>query len=368
MAFRPRFWQRFWERAPRQLQVNKEGKVILGIAIAVGLAAINTGNNLLFLCWGILLSAIVLSGVLSEACLRVLQLKASIPVLPRAEEEAIIEFELRNTGGNIPAFAVEIGAVTWSQNSKKAIPGPFHLKVLPKTEKQLFARFVPRYRGFHQIEYSQAQTSYPFGFFTKSRRFGKKEPVAFWVGPRRIQLRDFKKLLISDFGLQSANKAGMGEDFFALTPYQEGDDLRRVHWLSSARSPHWMIRQNEALAGRRVLFTISQHNFYEANPAKAEELLATLGSAAEQLIGDGFAVGISGPGFFVPPAGFERQLEIILLELAKMSFGNPIPRSTIDSTTVQICLAHRGARVDGVVGNQLWVEDCLSKSPPGEDK
>ena len=98
MALRPRFWDRFWERAPRQLQINKEGKVILGIAIAVGLAAINTGNNLLFLCWGILLSAIVLSGVLSEACLRVLYLEAFIPVLPRAEDESFIQFDLKNNG------------------------------------------------------------------------------------------------------------------------------------------------------------------------------------------------------------------------------------------------------------------------------
>ena len=261
MDFRPQFWQRFWERAPRQLQVNKEGKVILGIAIAVGLAAINTGNNLLFLCWGILLSAIVLSGVLSEACLRVLHLRASIPILPRAKEETIIQFDLKNTGGQIPAFAVEIGAVTWSQNKTKSIPGPFHLKILPKSQQQLLARFIPENRGFHQIKFSQVQTSYPFGFFTKSRRFGKKEPVPFWVGPKRIELRDFKKLLASDFGLESAKKAGMGEDFFALIPYQEGDDLRRVHWPSSARSPHWMIRQNEALAGRRVLFTIPQNVF-----------------------------------------------------------------------------------------------------------
>lgn len=36
-----------------------------------------------------------------------------------------------------------------------------------------------------------------------------------------------------------------GEDFYALRPYQVGDDLRRVHWPSTARRDDLMIRQDE---------------------------------------------------------------------------------------------------------------------------
>ncbi len=38
---------------------------------------------------------------------------------------------------------------------------------------------------------------------------------------------------------------GSGEDFYALRPYEVGDDLRRVHWASSARLDDLMIRQDE---------------------------------------------------------------------------------------------------------------------------
>jgi uncharacterized protein (DUF58 family) len=38
---------------------------------------------------------------------------------------------------------------------------------------------------------------------------------------------------------------GSGEDFYALRPYEVGDDLRRVHWASSARFDDLMIRQDE---------------------------------------------------------------------------------------------------------------------------
>jgi len=87
-----------------------------------------------------------------------------------------------------------------------------------------------------------------------------------------------------------------------------------------------------------------------------------VGSAAEQLIGNGFAVGISGPGFFVPPGNYERQFEMILMELAKMSFDNHVPRAVVDFQTVQISMAHRGVESNETTGTQIWVEDCLEKT------
>ena len=43
-----------------------------------------------------------------------------------------------------------------------------------------------------------------------------------------------------------------GEDFFALRPYEVGDDLRRVHWPSTARADELMIRQVELPWQHRV--------------------------------------------------------------------------------------------------------------------
>lgn len=37
-----------------------------------------------------------------------------------------------------------------------------------------------------------------------------------------------------------------GEEFYTMRPYQTGDDLRRIHWPSTARSGKLMIRQEEA--------------------------------------------------------------------------------------------------------------------------
>src|SRR6218665_1620885 len=57
-------------RPPRTLKVTRMGRTYLVVTFGVGLGALNTGNNLLYLVLGLLLSVIILSGVLSERCLR----------------------------------------------------------------------------------------------------------------------------------------------------------------------------------------------------------------------------------------------------------------------------------------------------------
>lgn len=47
-------------------------------------------------------------------------------------------------------------------------------------------------------------------------------------------------------GARQPNSLGRsGEDFYALRPFVVGDDLRRVHWPSSARHDELLVRQNE---------------------------------------------------------------------------------------------------------------------------
>ena len=47
-------------------------------------------------------------------------------------------------------------------------------------------------------------------------------------------------------GAEHPNHIGhQGEDFYALRPYVLGDDLRRVHWPSTARTDELMVRQDE---------------------------------------------------------------------------------------------------------------------------
>ena len=54
---------------------------------------------------------------------------------------------------------------------------------------------------------------------------------------------------------QRSNLSPAGEEFFALREYVVGDDLRRVHWASTARRDHLLVRQDELpWQGRATIF------------------------------------------------------------------------------------------------------------------
>src|SRR5574339_19159 len=68
---------------PRKLRVTREGRYFLLITVCVGFGAFNTGNNLLYLLFGMFLSLILVSGVMSELSLRQLTVVRRLP--PRAQ-------------------------------------------------------------------------------------------------------------------------------------------------------------------------------------------------------------------------------------------------------------------------------------------
>jgi uncharacterized protein (DUF58 family) len=92
----------------------------------------------------------------------------------------------------------------------------------------------------------EAERSDPFGL---ARRSSAIAPVAeLTVYPRIDKIRALPDSPGRDRHHTTPRAAAVGltgEDFYALREYQQGDDLRRVHWPSTARRDEIMIRQNE---------------------------------------------------------------------------------------------------------------------------
>ena len=58
-----------WALLARPIHFTRFGTFYILFSLAVGAAAINTGNNLLYLMLGLLLGFIIVSGILSDSCL-----------------------------------------------------------------------------------------------------------------------------------------------------------------------------------------------------------------------------------------------------------------------------------------------------------
>jgi uncharacterized protein (DUF58 family) len=84
-------------------------------------------------------------------------------------------------------------------------------------------------------------------------------------------------------------------EFYTMREYVTGDDLRRIHWPSVARTGHLMIRQDES--NRRSMATIFLDNRSSAMGAGAspgfEKGVSVAASIGRLLIQEGFAVHIA---------------------------------------------------------------------------
>ena len=79
-----------------------------------------------------------------------------------------------------------------------------------------------------------------------------------------------------------------GEDFYTLREYQRGDDLRRVHWPSSAKTEELMIRQLETPWQSRALILLDvRPSVYESADA-FETAVSGAASVVTHLVGAGF--------------------------------------------------------------------------------
>lgn len=328
-------WQVFWDRAPRQLKVQRDGRVILLIALASGFAAINTGNNLLFLGWGMVLASIVISGVLSESTLRILKLEVTPPLLGRADESASIGLKLQNQASQSPAFATRYTVRLRHRDNQLLVPGPFRLRVEASTQMDLHARFVPSSRGLYEVDYAEARTAYPFGFFEKIRRFSKNNNHSFWVAPARLPVADLATSVYTRLGYAPARVPGQGDEFFSLRDFREGEDARGIHWRTSLRVGKPLVREHEAMAGNKVILQLSLGN---AQGPNAERDLALFCSVAESLLEQGLSVGVLAPGLFITPDTGRRQVTQILLGCAALNLEDALPAYRVRADTAHLIL------------------------------
>lgn len=309
-------WRR---RAARTLTPTREGRYLIGIALAVGFAAINTGNNLLFFGWGLVLAAIVTSGVLSEANLRAVRARLDGVDELRVGAACPMTVTLTNPGQRLPSFGLGVHVMlTDARGATVDGSARHHLRLSPKTSEGVVVRAVPRTRGVHTVVDVQVRTRFPFGFFEKTRHAIPDRARSVVVFPRRVDTGMLPDRILSRSGVIPLMAAGPGDEFFSLRHFREGDDPRAVLWRRSAKSGRLFVRENERVAAREVVVDVVVPP--TSSEAQREALLAMAGSVIEDLLARGVATGLAAPGVELAPALGARQRTAALTALALVDF------------------------------------------------
>ena len=236
-AQRWRAWRKRM-RSPRKLKFTREGKFFVGITLGVGFAAINTGNNLLYLLLGMLLALIIVSGLMSELSLRDLTVVRRLPLRAQVGRPHLVEIEVFNHKGRVPSYAIEVEDLRAGQPADKRC---FFLKISPKSAQVAAYRRTPTKRGRDVHVGFRIATRFPFGLFEKSREVPAEGELIIYPAVDAVQLPLSIPGKIG--GGDGAMGRGHGEDYLGLKLMREGEDPRDVHWRKSAAVGQMVMRE-----------------------------------------------------------------------------------------------------------------------------
>lgn len=308
-------WSRLWRRMrpPRRLKLTREGRYFIAITVGIGLAAINTGNNLLYLLLGWLLSVIIASGVMSDMSMRGLRVTRRPPGRLYANRPFLMEISVENVKDKLASYSVEIEDLIDERPLDKKC---YFLKVPPGRTQRTSYRHTFHRRGLYKFDGFRVATKFPFALFHKSRDVHEDGEVLVFPAVHQVPPPAPRARYLGD---SQMNRIGRRGEFFGLREYRDGDDRRMIHWRSSARTGRLLVREYEEEAQQRA--TIIVDNALPAGADEAlenalEEAISLAASLASSYIAMNYSVRLIARGASLPFSTGETHLTRILKSLA----------------------------------------------------
>ncbi len=248
-----------WIGYKMEYRISREGWIYLAGIILVALAALNTGNNLLFLILSSLVAIVLMSGILSSITLSGIEMRLLLPEHIFAGQPVRAVVELENAKLTLPSFSLRVEAARTKGSSTVAmLETPVYFPYLPKNDRvqQVVPMLFPR-RGVYRQEAFRIVTRFPFGFLQKARHLNLKTEAL--VYPSVEPTEEYLDILPGLQGALESLVKGRGQDLYALRDYLPTDSARHVHWKASARLGSLMVREFTREDESRILLVLDPH-------------------------------------------------------------------------------------------------------------
>lgn len=295
-------------------EVTRTGALYAVIVLVIGIAALNTGNNLLYVIVATMLAAIAVSGVASALCLRGLELDLKVPEHIFAGVDVAATICVRNPRRWLPSLSVSAVPIEKNKPQKRwqmvatkfPVPpwrppekqwlqlpdrklhrilinnasGVFHESayfplLLPGSQLQAEVRLKFPQRGRYQERFSLS-TRFPFAFLSKTRRVALAREVLIY--PELTNSEEIVELLPVLSGKREAYQRGLGSDLYRIREYLPEDSARHVDWKATAKSGELKVREfaREDERRLRVVFDNPRSGLI---PAQSYERMVSLGAS-----------------------------------------------------------------------------------------
>ncbi len=308
-------------KLPRRFPPTREGWWFIGATLLVGVAAVNGGVNLLFLVFGMMLSLILASGVMSELCLRSLTVTRRPPAAVTAGAAFLMGIAVRNDKRRIPTFALEVEDLLDGRPVDRRC---YYLK-LPagRAQETAYKHTLPQ-RGWQRFAGFRISTRFPFGLIRKSRDIEARRDVL--VYPALVPVPDeVLRAGLAELGRRQVPSRSRSGDFHGLRELRPGDDPRDIHWRTSARRGRPFVRESEDETGMTVLVVLENERGSDG-PDRDKDFEAAVSLAASMavaLLRRGLQVGLRTADEALAPAAGLAQMTNILKCLALVAPHKP---------------------------------------------
>nr|MBI3613977.1 DUF58 domain-containing protein [Nitrospirota bacterium] len=309
-----------WFYRYRSIRLTQDGTRFVILTLAIGVAAINTGNNLLYLLLAMMLSLIVMSGILSEQCLRQLEIQRLLPQEAFANQPTTGGFSIANRKPRLPTFSLQVMDVIGST----AIDRGIHLLHLPPQAVtiQSYPLLISK-RGLYRLDGIKLLTKFPFGLFVKAANLPLQDELVVYP-----EIRPLPESLVHDLTAlgheQSIPRRGPGVALYNLRSYQAGDESRTIHWRTSARQARLMVKETEAEDQRHVTLALPI-SVPEAEHARFEKAVALTASLIAFFHEQGYAISLLLGAIVIPHDSGRAHMHRLFRALA---LCQPNPAST----------------------------------------
>jgi uncharacterized protein (DUF58 family) len=349
--------------------VTRAGVVYVLVTLVIGIAALNTGNNLLYIIVAAMLAAILVSGIVSAWVLRWLELDIRLPEHVFAGRVVAGRIVLRNPRRFLPSFSVRVVSTRKKKKASKqwqweattftfpfnrppdqqwlrlpdrrlrrvtVIPPPpgifqgmaYFPFIPPQTESSADLELRFEQRGRYREDSFGLATRFPFAFLTKTRHVSLPREVL--VYPRVEPTEEAFEILPLVRGEWESFVRGNGADLYSIREYMPEDSARHVDWKATAKSGSLKVREFAREDDRRlcIVFDNPQPGLIsERSYEKAVDLAASLAWH--------FSTQEAEVSFFVLGHGRTRDLHDFLAWLAVIQPGATQPGIVEPGMTAQ---------------------------------
>lgn len=261
------------------MKLTKEGRKFILATFLIFFAALNTGNNLIYLIFAMMIGIWILSIVFIKINMRGLSLEMKVKGVIYANQDSLAEIILKNNNRFIPSYSIRI-LLPEGLEGRTIIPYVSAGETVSETLSVKFGK-----RGVYRVGGFWMESGFPFIFMTGRRPVEAETEVVVYPEIKDV---DF---LIKGRGMQFTKqtaKPGTGEELLYIREFRFGDDIKRVNWKASAKSDKLMLK--EYSEEEPLIITVMLDNINPSNPNAFEKAVSLAASALSRFMDEGYYV------------------------------------------------------------------------------